>query len=134
MLGGMVDLQTRGQPAGLLGREGLLEGAHPRGMAMLTNQTEPCRLRIRGVEESVDLQGPVPSRLARADTDQAPPPQWLGEEQDVGGALPLVGRVLTLGFARFRRPRLSALLAHRHGLFSHAPPRDLGIIRRLVDC
>jgi hypothetical protein len=50
MLGGMVALQTRGQPAGLLGRPGLIEGPSPMRLEVSTDQADTVRLRLLGVQ------------------------------------------------------------------------------------
>jgi hypothetical protein len=49
MLRGIVALQTRGQPSGLLGRAGLREGANPMGVEVITDQPDTVCLRILAV-------------------------------------------------------------------------------------
>ena len=71
MLGGMVDLQTRGQPTGLLGRKRLIERANPMRIEMITDQPETVCLRILGVQESAGPQWPSQWPSCARDTDGA---------------------------------------------------------------
>ena len=73
VFGGVVDLQSRGQSSGLLGRESLLERAHPMRIEMITDQPDRGRLGILDVQELLYLCGPVQGCSVLFDTDGAPP-------------------------------------------------------------
>src|SRR5215218_9853892 len=133
MLGGMVDLQTRDEPSGLLWREGLIEGANPMGIEIITDQTDTFSLRITGIQELLHCRGPVNGRLVLSDLDGTPTRQRLCEHEDVGDPVPLVLIVVALGFPRFRWQRLPDFLNQLHGLFIHAYHWDLRIVRPMVD-
>jgi hypothetical protein len=109
-LGGIGDLQTRGEPAGLLWREGLRERANPMRIEVITDPTDTFSLRRTGVQEVLPLSGPVPSRLVLADTDSTQTTQRLCEHADVGGAVPLVLLVVARGCPLVRGQRLPDFL------------------------
>src|SRR5215831_16861477 len=133
MLGGMVHLQPRGQCTGLLGWEGFIERAQPMCIEVITDQPDPVRLRILGLQKLLDLGGPVNGRFALADTDGAYTAQRLGEHEDGSSAVALIFIVIALGWAVLRWQRLSGLLDQLHGLFIHAHQGDLGIIRHMIE-
>src|SRR5512132_213859 len=133
MLGGIVDLQTRGEPSGLLWRECLIERANPMRIEVITDQTDTFSLWITGVQQLLHLSGPVNSRLMLSDTDSTQTTQRLCEHEDIGGAVPLVLVVVSLGFPLFRWQRLPDFLNQLHGLFIHAHQRDLRIVRPMIN-
>jgi hypothetical protein len=133
MRGRVVELQTRGQLPRLRGWKGLRERPYPLGIEVITDQPETVRLRILGLQEVLDLRGPVHGRSVLSDPARAPPTQRLCKDKDMGGAVPLVLLVRALRLPRFRRQRLSHLFHQRHGLFIHAHQRDLGSRRLLLD-
>lgn len=49
------------------------------------------------------LRGPVSGRLVRSDAARAHTTQWLCDDEDGGGAMPLVLIVVSLGLPRFSR-------------------------------
>ena len=105
-LGRLVDRQTRGEPAGLLRREGLLERANPLRLEVGTAQTDTFSRRITGVQEVWHLSGPVHSRRLLSDTHRTHTTQRRCAPAEVGGAVPLVRIVVARGFPRFRWQRL----------------------------
>jgi hypothetical protein len=115
-----VDLQTRGQPSGLLWREGLIERANLLRIEVITDQTDPFSLRILEVQELLHLSSPVNGRLVLPDTDRAKPTQRLCEHEDVSGAVSLLLIGVALGFPLCSRQRRPDLLNQLHGLFIHA--------------
>jgi hypothetical protein len=69
------------------------------GLELITDETEPWRLRILDLQEILDLGRPVNGRFALSATAKALALQGLGEEADGGGAVPLVFIVVALGLA-----------------------------------
>jgi hypothetical protein len=133
MLGGRVDLPTRGEPSGLLWREGLREGATPMGLEVITDQTDTFSRRITGIQEVVHCRGPVHGRLVLSDLDGTPTRQRRCAHEEVGGTVPLVRLVVALGFPLFRWQRVLDFLHQRHELCLQAYPWDRWIVRPLVD-
>ena len=133
LLRGIGDLQTRGQPAGLLWRACLREGTYPVRAEVITDQTYTVHLWRLEVQALWHLSSPVHGRRVRSDTAHAHPLQRLGAHAEVGGAVPRALRVVALGGPLSRRQRLSDLLPHLHGLCRHAYPRDLRISGRRRD-
>src|SRR5919109_2167083 len=109
MLGGVMDLQTRGQPARLFWREGLIEGANPMGIEVITHQTCPHRFWVADLKQVSDLMGPVHSGPMLCYMHVPRATQRLREQENVRRPSPLI---LVVDFRRLpwggreRRPGL----------------------------
>src|SRR5262245_15750061 len=133
VLRGVMDLQTRGQPARLLWREGLIERANPMGIEVITHQPHPHRLWVADLKQVADLMGPVHSRPMLWDMQVPHATQRLREHENVRRPNPLI---LVVDLPRLpwgSRERRPGLLDQLHGLFIHAYQRDLRIVGLLID-
>src|SRR5215210_992197 len=127
------ELHLPGQPAGLLGGEGRVEGGGRVGGEVVAYQPDLLGVRVGLLRQAAHRLGELPTAPPLAHLRLPPARERLEDHQHVGGAAPLVLVVAALGQACRHGQRLADLGQQLAGALVEADHREERIVRLLVE-
>ena len=133
MFGGVMDLQTFGNPAGFSRFKGFIERRKLMSVQVIHDQNNLFRFCKMNVDQVTHTMGKVNHGALPGYFDMSPRLQWCKENKEIAGAIALVLIIIFGHITRSWRQRHTSLLGQLFATFIKADKRSFWIVGTMID-